>query len=119
MVKLESIQWKLTLSLKLPFPDTSDELGVCPGPKMCGPPPCHGPKPKPEHWHCPVPAASTSADNTTYVESYYVSESTSGASQVASSSSNFWLYVLAGAALTTMIVGVAFRKKVRVLVEFR
>lgn len=82
---------------------------------MCGPPPCHGPNPKPPHWHCDEPTAS--AENTTYVESYYVSDSANGAEQVATSSSNFWMYVAAGAALTAMLVGIAFRKKVRIHVD--
>jgi hypothetical protein len=105
-------------------------VGVCPGPKICGPPPCHGPKPKPEHWHCPSQTSTTDYNGTEDSSSYEVasaeeevSTTTTYSAEVSDRSSsslevtptsvaNLWVYLVAAAATTALIAGMVYRKRV-------
>jgi hypothetical protein len=86
---------------------------------MCGPPPCHGPNPKPEHWHCNVTDYNSTEDSSS--ENFaYSSQAESGsqtAPQDSSSASNLWLYGLGAAAVVALIAGLMLRKKVSFVVN--
>lgn len=114
------IQSLLILTTRFHF---IDHLGVCPGPKICGPPPCAGSQPKPDHWHC----NTTSDDDSTRDESYATSgeedvvtsysaevsdKSANLTNQQATSEKNMWMYVAGAAAFTAMVAAVAYRKRV-------
>lgn len=90
---------------------------------MCGPPPCSGSQPKPDHWHCNSTSNDNSASDASYASSgeedvvtaysAEVSDRTASLTdQQATSEKNMWMYVAGAAAFTAMVAGVAYRKRV-------